>query len=192
MMKTFLWTTSCLLLTTTTAAFCPTRCDWERRSVSLEASRREILLQVALLASSAAITISPPAAASSEEEAPLIILNGVPTTEPSSFSVADTDNDSNNEFIQMLKARSDANRDANAKEATRNDKLSFSNFRDQYHKPSFKGVRQPNTGEIKMVILEEFEALQAAGKIKVESGVKYDKKGNAKADYSQQVYVLVQ
>jgi hypothetical protein len=43
-----------------------------------------------------------------------------------------------------------------------------------------------------MVILEEFEALQAAGKIQVENGVKYDKRGNAKADYSQQVYVLVQ
>jgi hypothetical protein len=91
----------------------------------------------------------------------------------------------------MLKARSDANRNANAKEATRKDKLSFSDFRDQYQKPSFKGVRQPN-GDIKMYLLEELEALQVAGKIKVENGVKYDKKGNAKADYSQQVYVLVQ
>jgi hypothetical protein len=159
-------------------------------------SRRAILQQVALLAASttaaAATIISPLAAYSEEEAAPLTILNGVvpmtTTEQPSSVSVPDTEN---NDFIQMLKARSDANRNANAKEATRKDKLSFSDFRDQYQKPSFKGVRQPN-GDIKMYLLEELEALQVAGKIKVENGVKYDKKGNAKADYSQQVYVLVQ
>jgi len=93
-----------------------------------------------------------------------------------------------NEFIQELQARSDAKRDLYKKQSM--DKLSPQQFKDQYKRPKFFGVR--TSGGIRMFDEKDFQNLLKEDKILVdyERGTKRD--GSEFIDRSKQFYVLVE
>ncbi len=97
-----------------------------------------------------------------------------------------------NEFIDLLKARSDAKRDLYLKEAQRSDKLSPSQFNLQFRKPRFVGVyvNKDDPSSAKMVLAETFEKMLANDQIIVEYGLAYDKDGNEFVDYAQKTYIF--
>eukprot|EP00588_Corethron_pennatum_P009400 CAMPEP_0194278742 /NCGR_PEP_ID=MMETSP0169-20130528/12008_1 /TAXON_ID=218684 /ORGANISM="Corethron pennatum, Strain L29A3" /LENGTH=215 /DNA_ID=CAMNT_0039023001 /DNA_START=73 /DNA_END=720 /DNA_ORIENTATION=- len=96
-----------------------------------------------------------------------------------------------NELIRELQARSAANKEKYQKEAQRADKLSTKQFKSQYDRPKFVGVRKAD-GTVKMVSPEELESLLGTGGVRVETGVaKKTRDGKEYMDYRIKVYVLV-
>lgn len=130
-------------------------------------SRRSLLLEGAVVFASGAILIVPSQAAHAvaQEEA--------------------------NDFIQALQARSVANRDQYLKESTRADKLSTQQFKGQYKKPKYVGVRKSD-GSFDMLTPTEIEALEKSGEIKMEYGIGKNRDGSEYVDYSKRIMVFVE
>ena len=116
----------------------------------------------------------------------LVTVLSVPTV----ASAASKEED--NEFIELLKARSEAKRDIYLKEAQRSDKLSTSQFKSQLGKPRYVGVyvNKDDPSSSKMVLAETFEKMLANEQIIVEYAVAYDKDGNEFVDYAKKTYIF--
>mmetsp|Transcript_1419 Transcript_1419/g.2111 ORF Transcript_1419/g.2111 Transcript_1419/m.2111 type:complete len:211 (-) Transcript_1419:34-666(-) len=135
-------------------------------SNSMDDNRRSILLS-GIVASTAAIVASssPDTSAAMEEE------------------------DFSNEFIQTLKARSDAKRDEYNSNADNGNiawkKLNTATFKGQYDRPKFIGVQRPDQ-TFQMVTPEQLEELERSNKIYKDYTVYVNpKNGKEEIDYSR-------
>ena len=137
-------------------------------TVMLSASRRETI--GAVFVAAVAAGVAPLAVQAVEEE------------EPSS------------ELIETLKARTEANREANANYAIRADKLSQRDFDDQkIRRPSFVTVKTLSGKKEKLLLVkDDFETLVRDGKIKVEYGTRMKQGGGEMKDYNDITYVLTE
>jgi len=103
-----------------------------------------------------------------------------------------------NDFIARLKAQSDANAEKYKKDAQRSDKLSIKQFKDQYKKPTYIGIRSGGNGDASdasksaMVLPTELEQLLKVGKVIKSYESKTNKKsGEISDDYAKPIYVFV-
>lgn len=159
-------------LAATAAAFTPAATTTSSRSVALSATRRESIEQLfgttasALSAGVLLKTSSQPAnAASSAEEAEY------------------------NELINVLKARSESNSEANKNYAMRSDKLSQRDFDDvKTRRP--KLIIVSTTKGNKILTKEEFNTFKEDGKIDVIYGTRMKQGGGEMKDYNDITYVL--
>lgn len=99
-----------------------------------------------------------------------------------SFAAPTTDDDSNNAFIQELKARSDANRDRYTQQARLQEKLDSTQFSSQYKRPTYSAVRRMD-GSFRMVTSEVADDWQAKGLVIAEYDNMEGKDGEIKPDY---------
>jgi len=106
------------------------------------------------------------------------------------FDKQETKRMEENEFIKELQARSASNKERYKQEATRTDKLSPNQFRDQYKKRSYTGVRTSD-GSTKMFLAEEVEELEKAGRIKIDYEIGLTKDGTEFVDRSKRILVLI-
>jgi hypothetical protein len=100
------------------------------------------------------------------------------------------------DFIGRLKAQSEANADKYKKDSQRSDKLSKSQFLDQYKRPSYIGVRtsknSKDASQSTMVLQSELDLLLKDGKVAKSYESKANKKsGEISDDYSKPIYVFV-
>jgi hypothetical protein len=138
-------------------------------SVALSATRRESIEQLASALSAGVIltttTSSQPANAVSAEEAEY------------------------NELINVLKARSDQNSEANKNYAMRSDKLSQRDFDDvKTRRP--KLIIVSTTKGNKILTKEEFNTFKEDGRIDVIYGTRMKQVGGEMKDYNDITYVL--
>ncbi|CAB9502885.1 expressed unknown protein [Seminavis robusta] len=108
----------------------------------------------------------------------LVGLTGLVLPQP---ALAD-DDDINNDFIQALKARSDANRDKYNQEARTGTKLDNNQFSGQYKRPKYVSVRRVD-GTFKMIPPEALEDLLAKGIVIEDYDTVTNKVGVVKPDY---------
>lgn len=106
------------------------------------------------------------------------------------FNEQETKRSEENEFIQELKARSAANKEKYKKESMRSDKLSTGQFRSQYDRPRFTGLRK-NDGSVQMVSDEDLEMLEKSGRVQVEYEIGLTKDGQEYIDYSKKYLKLI-
>ena len=93
--------------------------------------------------------------------------------------------DYSNDFIQTLKARSDAKRnDADGGKVAWKKISNTQKFSQQYERPSFVGVQRKDL-TFQMVTPEQLEELKSEGKVIDEYDVKIDKKGKESIDYKK-------
>lgn len=93
------------------------------------------------------------------------------------------------ELTDMLKARSEENKEANANYAMRADKLSSKDFADvKTRRPKLIVVSTPNGNKI--FTKEEFSTLDRDGKIDTVYGVRQKQGGGDIKDYNDITYVL--
>jgi hypothetical protein len=160
-------------LAATAAAFTPAATSSSSSSVALSATRRESIEQLFGTTASAlsagvlltATTTSQPANAVSAEEAEY------------------------NELINVLKARSDQNSEANKNYAMRSDKLSQRDFDDvKTRRP--KLIIVSTTKGNKILTKEEFNTFKEDGKIDVIYGTRMKQGGGEMKDYNDITYVL--
>ena len=153
-------------LAATAAAFTPAATS--RSSLALSATRRESIEQLASALSAGVLlttTSSQPANAVSAEEAEY------------------------NELINVLKARSDQNSEANKNYAMRSDKLSQRDFDDvKTRRP--KLIIVSTTKGNKILTKEEFNTFKEDGKIDVIYGTRMKQGGGEMKDYNDITYVL--
>lgn len=128
------------------------------------------------------------------ERTAMIFTLGIFSRTPDSHAAVLTvpeDLSEGNELIRELQARSAANKEKYKKEAQRADKLSTKQFKSQYDRPKFVGVRKAD-GTVKMVSPEELETLLGTGRVREETGVaKKNRDGKEYMDYRIKVYILV-
>jgi hypothetical protein len=104
---------------------------------------------------------------------------------------AQTEEDEFNELINVLKARTEANKEANANYAMRADKLSKRDFDDaKTRRPKLIVVSTKNGNKI--YSSEEFNTLDSDGKIKTEYGVRQKQGGGEIKDYQNITYTLLE
>ncbi len=156
-------------LAATAAAFTPAATSSSSSSVALSATRRESIEQLASALSAGilltATTTSQPANAVSAEEAEY------------------------NELINVLKARSDQNSEANKNYAMRSDKLSQRDFDDvKTRRP--KLIIVSTTKGNKILTKEEFNTFKEDGRIDVIYGTRMKQGGGEMKDYNDITYVL--
>ena len=157
------------LAATTASAFTPANSSISS-SIALSATRRESIEQLASALSAgvlltATTTSSQPANAVSAEEAEY------------------------NELINVLKARSDQNSEANKNYAMRSDKLSQRDFDDvKTRRP--KLIIVSTTKGNKILTKEEFNTFKEDGKIDVIYGTRMKQGGGEMKDYNDITYVL--
>jgi hypothetical protein len=101
------------------------------------------------------------------------------------------------DFIGRLKAQSEVNADKYKKDAQRSDKLSKSQFLDQYKRPSYIGVRtsanSKDASQSTMVLQSELDQLLKDGKVRKSFESKANKKsGEISDDYSKPIWVFVE
>lgn len=157
------------LAATTASAFTPAATSTRScSSVALSATRRESIEQLASALSAGILlttTTSEPANAVSAEEAEY------------------------NELINVLKARSDQNSEANKNYAMRSDKLSQRDFDDvKTRRP--KLIIVSTTKGNKILTKEEFNTFKEDGKIDVIYGTRMKQGGGEMKDYNDITYVL--
>ena len=156
------------LAATTASAFTPAATTTSSSSVALSATRRESIEQLASALSAGVLlttTTSQPANAVSAEEAEY------------------------NELINVLKARSDQNSEANKNYAMRSDKLSQRDFDDvKTRRP--KLIIVSTTKGNKILTKEEFNTFKEDGKIDVIYGTRMKQGGGEMKDYNDITYVL--
>ena len=136
--------------------------------------------------SDAPVVASAPAAEeSTKEESP---------PAPESTTSTAGDDDAANEFIAKLKAKSDAKREEYLQQAQRPDKLSGRQFKSQYDRPSYVGVRhdEDGSGRVEMLLRSEVDKLMASGKIDQQyDTIVNEKTGETKPDYKKgKIYVF--
>src|SRR6056300_1751260 len=161
------------LAATTASAFTPAATTTSSSSVALSATRRESIEQLFGTTASAlsagilltTTTSSQPANGVSAEEAEY------------------------NELINVLKARSDQNSEANKNYAMRSDKLSQRDFDDvKTRRP--KLIIVSTTKGNKILTKEEFNTFKEDGKIDVIYGTRMKQGGGEMKDYNDITYVL--
>lgn len=95
-----------------------------------------------------------------------------------------------NELIATLKARSEANKEANENYARRSDKLSKRDFKDiKANRPKLIVVNTGKDGN-KLFSSEEFATLFEDGKISTEYGTRKKQGGGDMIDYTNVIYTL--
>mmetsp|Transcript_18693 Transcript_18693/g.33831 ORF Transcript_18693/g.33831 Transcript_18693/m.33831 type:complete len:167 (-) Transcript_18693:215-715(-) len=152
----------------TASAFAPATCPCTTSSSALSASRREAFEKFGSAAFSAGIILisgEQPAQAAEEEEF--------------------------NELINVLKARSDDNKEANANYAMRADKLSSKDFKDVKSRRPKLIIVSTSKGN-KIYSKEEFNTLDRDGKIKTEYGTRQRQGGGDMKDYNDITYILTE
>lgn len=115
-------------------------------------------------------------------EAAATLATGLLLTFPTTPAIAAAEDD-DNEFIQLLKSRSqgkDYSTSTNGSIGVKS--LSSSKFSQQYQRPSFVGVKRKD-GSIQMVDSVEAKQLQADGKIVADYETYIDEKGKEHFDY---------
>ena len=158
------------LAATTASAFTPAATSTRScSSVALSATRRESIEQLASALSAGILltttTASQPVNAASAEEAEY------------------------NELINVLKARSETNSEANKNYAMRSDKLSQRDFDDvKTRRP--KLIIVSTTKGNKILTKEEFNTFKEDGKIDVIYGTRMKQGGGEMKDYNDITYVL--
>ena len=202
-MKTGLFLTSVCSLSAAASAWTPAATP-----TSTSSSRRSFLDQAAKLVplvSVAVIGSSSPAFADDEpavDAAVPVVTEAIPevaeavaapeeatATETTTTTTAAYDE---NDFVARLKAQSDANRDKYKAEAQRPDKLSKRQFRSQYDRPSYIGVRNTHDENVRMVLKAELEQLVSDGKVTKSYESKVNKRsGEISDDYSKPIFVFV-
>lgn len=159
---------SCVLLSGVESFLVPPSCSTHQATTSLQAikeedshsSRRKFLL------------IAPTAAA-------FIPLQNALAVEEDNI---------NNEFIQQLKARSDANREQYNRQArSAANKLDSSTFASQYKRPKFIGIRKMDGSSYQMVEARVLDDLMAQGLVIAEYDDKVNKDGVVSPDYAKGV-----
>ena len=176
-----------------------TACALSDKSKEAEPSDRRSFLSTAVMVAlaTACVAVAPPAvfaATSTSSESESKRENDSESdsdsdsdSESDSDSDSDSDSgsgsDSDNEFIQTLKARSDANRARYNQQARTPTKLDSTQFSRQYQRPTFVGIRRMD-GSYKMVTPDVADDLQAKGLVIAKYDTYYDEtKGVEKEDY---------
>mmetsp|Transcript_44152 Transcript_44152/g.92837 ORF Transcript_44152/g.92837 Transcript_44152/m.92837 type:complete len:170 (-) Transcript_44152:25-534(-) len=95
-----------------------------------------------------------------------------------------------NQLIDLLKARSEENKEANANYAMRADKMSEKDFQDVKTRRPKLIIVSTSKGN-KIFTKEEFNTLDCDGKIKTVYGVRQKQGGGEMKDYNDITYVLV-
>mmetsp|Transcript_12582 Transcript_12582/g.14195 ORF Transcript_12582/g.14195 Transcript_12582/m.14195 type:complete len:253 (-) Transcript_12582:128-886(-) len=147
------------------------------------------------------VTTPPPPATTVVETEPVqvaaVVEEVAAVTPPPTGSATDTSNNDDSDFIKRLKAQSDAHADEYKKDSQRSDKLSVQQFRDQYKRPSYVGIRTPedprDSSKSTMVLQTELDQLLAQGKVikTYASKITNKKTGVITDDYSQPIFVFV-
>jgi len=94
-----------------------------------------------------------------------------------------------NELINVLKTRSEENKEANANYSMRADKMSSKDFKDAKSRRPKLIVVQTSKGN-KIYTKEEFTTLDQDGKIKTEYGMRMKQGGGEIKDYNDITYIL--
>ncbi|KAL7538853.1 hypothetical protein ACHAWF_006229 [Thalassiosira exigua] len=94
-----------------------------------------------------------------------------------------------NQLVELLKARSDENKEANANYAMRADKLSERDFKDAKIRRPKLIIVSTSKGD-KIFTKEEFNTLDCDGKIETRYGTRRKQGGEAMKDYNDITYVL--
>ena len=95
-----------------------------------------------------------------------------------------------NELVDTLKARSEANKEANKQYAMRADKMSSRDFKDvKTRKPKFVSIKIAG-GKTKLITSDEFATLENDGKIRTEYGTRMKQGGGEMVDYTNVSYYL--
>jgi len=165
-MKTF---TLLLASFATASAFAPATThhqSWTRSSSALPATRREVIENLSASAFSA-----------------VVLISGAQSAQ------AATQEEEFNELINVLKARTDENKEANANYAMRADKMSAKDFNDaKNRRPKLIIVSTKNGNKI--LTKEEFNTLDCDGKIETVYGTRQKQGGGDMKDYNDITYVL--
>mmetsp|Transcript_18670 Transcript_18670/g.40068 ORF Transcript_18670/g.40068 Transcript_18670/m.40068 type:complete len:173 (-) Transcript_18670:401-919(-) len=106
-------------------------------------------------------------------------------------AAAATQEEEFNQLVDLLKARSEENREANANYAMRADKLSDKDFQDVKTRRPKLIIVQTSKGD-KIFTKEEFSTLDRDGKIKTIYGTRMKQGGGEMKDYNDITYVLTE
>jgi hypothetical protein len=199
-------TTTVLFLSSLACASTAVVSAWTPASSGSSSSRRTFIDQAVKIVP--LVAIASPVFAADDDEAAAAAAAAVSVTSESetveaAVEAAPVPSDTtatptydSNDFIGRLKAQSDANADKYKRDAQRSDKLSKSQFIDQYKKPSYVGVRTSkdsmDASQSTMVLQSELDQLLSQGKVTKSYESKANKKsGEISDDYSKPIWVFV-
>jgi len=147
----------------------------------------------------AVATPPPPPATPAIETEPVQVAAVVEevATPPTPTETKRSDASDDSDFIKRLKAQSNAHAEEYKKDSQRSDKLSIQQFKDQYKRPSYVGIRTPedprDSSKSTMVLQTELDDLLSNGKVikTYASKITNKKTGVITDDYSQPIFVFV-